>query len=168
MPPFYWSDDEEDQPSFTFPQPGTSRLAVQKPPRQKLGPPRRQQKSIRTYGPPALEAICLGCLAEYMPELLEAGDAVLPHLPPPTKLSLLTVARSQGLLDGRALGLLADGEWLRLDLAGCKEVDDAGLQAALPSLSSLQALDLTDCPAAAPTLRLLPTTCPHLTLLRLG
>ena len=74
----------------------------------------------------------------------------------------------QGLLDGKALELLADREWLRLDLAGCNAVKDAGLRAALPSLSSLQALDLFGCPATTPTLRLLPTTCPNLTLLRLG
>ncbi len=74
----------------------------------------------------------------------------------------------QGLLDGAALALLADEEWLRLDLAGCSMVDDAALKMALPQLPSLQALNLSGCSATATSLRLLPQTCPNLTTLVLG
>ncbi|KAK9856827.1 hypothetical protein WJX84_002125 [Apatococcus fuscideae] len=139
-----------------------------RPPEQRPSKPLHGRRLMRAYGPPSLEAVCLGCLAEYMPELLEAGDAVLPHLPAPTKLSLLTVARSQGLLDGAALALLVDGEWLRLDVAGCSKLGDAALQPALPQLPSLQALDLSGCSATASTLRSLPAACPNLAVLRLG
>ena len=74
----------------------------------------------------------------------------------------------QGLLDGAALALLVDGEWLRLDLAGCSKLGDAALQPALPQLPSLQALDLSGCSATASTLRSLPAACPNLAVLRLG
>lgn len=61
-----------------------------------------------------------------MQELLEAGDAVLPHLPAPTKLSLLTVARSQARTPLLLMALQASG--LKIGRTGASTPVSEGVQ----------------------------------------
>ncbi len=75
----------------------------------------------------------------------------------------------QGLMDDEALRMLADEDWVVLDLAGCSNITAAGLAAVLPMLGYVAAVDLTACGGVrAATLRLLAASCPAVQELRLG
>ena len=72
-------------------------------------------------------------------------------------------------MDDEALGMLADEDWVVLDLAGCSSITAAGLAAVLPMLRNVAAVDLTGCGGVrAATLRLLAASSPAVQELRLG
>ena len=119
-------------------------------------------------GPFTLRALCLGVLGEYLEELIELGEEVLPRLPGELKASLLAVARLRRLLSDTALVLLAgDGDILDLHDAGAS-LSDAGIRAALCLMPQLRQADLRGCPVSPSTLRTLGEACTWVTILRLG
>ncbi|KAK9811345.1 hypothetical protein WJX72_002196 [[Myrmecia] bisecta] len=129
--------------------------------------PEEAQEDTLRHGVPTLQAICIGCLAPYVDELVELGAGLLQVLPPDVKGSFLAIAR-RGVLEDEALKLLVDEgqEWL--DLAGCDRITDAALQQVLPRLANLQAVDLSRTCIGPATLRQLAACCPRVHTLRLG
>eukprot|EP00891_Asterochloris_glomerata_P005872 jgi/Astpho2/5872/Aster-x0707 len=110
-----------------------------------------------------------GCLSEYLEELLDCGHEVLQYVPAHSKAVLAAVAKRKGLMDDEALRMLADEDWVVLDLAGCSNITAAGLAAVLPMLGNVAAVDLTACGGVrAATLRLLAASCPAVQELRLA
>lgn len=133
--------------------------------------PRRQ--SLHT-APPCPPQCCRGpahapgLLCEHLGELLDAGDQVLPFLPPEIKASLLAIARLRRLLSDAALLLLADAGQPALDLGGCDYLGERAILVALQRMPDLRWCDLRGCDVGPAVLRALGSACPALELLRLG
>ncbi|BDA48539.1 hypothetical protein COCOBI_12-2190 [Coccomyxa sp. Obi] len=119
-------------------------------------------------GVPSLQSLCLGCLATYLEDLLDAGQELLSQLPWTWKAPLLAVARRTGMLTDHALLLLLDEDFVSLDLAHARRVTRNSVAEALRQLPLLRALDLSHAAFQPASLASLAQTCPLLEVLRLG
>ena len=120
-------------------------------------------------GPPSLQALCLGCLGLHIPDLVEYGDVVLPFLPTQAKAALLAAARRRRQLDDVTLALLADKEYVALDVHGAHPaVTEPGLLRAVACMTDLRLVDCSSIVLSPVGLASLARTCPKIELLRLG
>lgn len=166
-------DDWEDEDELLKPT-TTGRTSDQTPNfalRQRLIGSQRDSRGTGgmqpSKGAHTLQAYCLGCLGQYIEELLLCGQEVLPLLPPDAKACLMAIARRRGLLDNKALEKLIDSSLTALDIAH-SQVTDAALQNALQTTPNLLSVDVTGCQVSQRTVRSLGTWCPQLQVLRLG
>ncbi|KAK9811070.1 hypothetical protein WJX73_000037 [Symbiochloris irregularis] len=126
------------------------------------------QHASSSDGVPTLQAICLGVLAVWLEELIEAGEQVLSLLTAEARAALLAVARHKGLLTDHVLALLLHDEWHTLNLAGQHRVTAPGLLHALQHLPFLEVLDISRCCVPHSVISQLGHMCPRLQVLRLG
>ena len=121
---------------------------------------------------PSLHALCLGVLADYLEELVEYGESVLPLLPAAAKASLLAAARRRSLLTNDALRLLADPEHTSLDvhtLEGSPLLTPASILTAAREIGpSLLYIDLTGIGFKPRFLTSLAAVAPRIQVLRFG
>ena len=110
-------------------------------------------------------------LASHIDEVFDGAGASLRHLPVDVKCALMAVARRKGCLDDAILAALMDESATSLDVAGCKGVTDAGVQALASNgqLAQITAADLSGCMnVTAVGLRALAAAAPRLHTLRCG
>lgn len=98
-----------------------------------------------TAGPKPLQTLCVELLSEYLDELFEQAEEVIPELPPSVKATLIAVARRQGSLDDNRLEALADEEHSVMVLHACPKVTDNAARMLAERCHRLHTLDVSEC-----------------------
>eukprot|EP00854_Cymbomonas_tetramitiformis_P018071 gene18071-21526_t len=95
-------------------------------------------------GPKPLQTLCVELLCEYLDELFEQAEEIIPELPPSVKASLIAVARRQGSLDDDRLEALADEEHRVMVLHACPKITDNVAEMLAERCRRLHTLDVSE------------------------